>query len=328
MRMGLFLRWGVGCCVWAALLMPGLADAEPLRLAVSRTPLCLPLYVAEEKGYFGAESVDVQLQECLGGQRCLASLLGGRADVATVADMPLAMAAFERADFAILATFVNGSGDLKIVMRGPEGADAKLIAGGIGVPIGSAAQYYLDLYLIVSGIDPRTVRIVDLRPEQLVEGLVSGKVDAIAAWEPYGFQALKALKALKTDGHAHSASNGYIQTFNLVVPRHLAGPRDEAFERLLRALLRAEQFIQQEPEAARAILRRRLGLGEEALDFAWPNFSYRLRLDQSLIATMESEARWALREGFVKGKAVPNYLTFLHAAPLRKVKPTAAVIGR
>ncbi|MBL0728547.1 ABC transporter substrate-binding protein [Piscinibacter sp. HJYY11] len=310
--------------MWA-LLVPGLACAEPLRLAVSRTPLSLPLYVAEEKGYFSAESVEVQLQECLGGQRCLAQMLEGRADVATVADLPMALTAFRRTDFAIIASFVHASEDLKIIMRGPKGGDASLTSRRIGVPIGSAAQYYLDLFLIVSGIDPRTVRIVDLRPEQLVENLVSGKVDAIACWEPYGYQALKALNG---GGHALSASNGYIQTFNLAVQRRLVGVQDVAFERLLRALRRAELFIQQEPDAAKAILRRRLAMESDFLEFSWPSFSYRLGLDQALIATMESQARWALREGQIAGKAPPNYLSLVHAAPLRKVKPTAATIGR
>jgi ABC-type nitrate/sulfonate/bicarbonate transport system substrate-binding protein len=306
-------------------VLHGVAQAEPLRLAVSRTPMSLPLYVAEEKGYFGAEAIEVKLHECLGGQRCIASLLAGRADLATVADMPIAMAAFQRSDFAILATFVNAREDVKIVARGPKGSSVDLTAKRIGVPHGSTAQYYLDLHLIVSGIDPRTVHIVDLRPEQLVDSLVSGQVDAIAAWEPYGYQALQALKG---QGHALSASNGYIQTFNLVAQRRLVGAHDEILERVLRALLRAEQFIQQDPDAARATLRRRLGLGQDFLDFAWPHFTYRLSLEQALIATMESEARWALREGQVQGKAVPNFLSFVHAAPLRRVKPAAASIGR
>jgi NitT/TauT family transport system substrate-binding protein len=106
------------------------------------------------------------------------------------------------------------------------------------------------------------------------------------------------------------------------------GTHDVSFERLLRAMRRAEQYIQQEPEGAQAILRRRLQLDQEFLDFAWPMFSYRLGLDQSLIATLESQARWALREGQIQGRAAPNYLSFVHAAPLRKAKPTAAAVGR
>lgn len=314
------------CAVWLGLLVPGLAQAEPpLRLAVSTTPLSLPLYVAEEKGYFAAESLEVQLQECVGGQRCLSQLFEGRADVATVGDLPLAMAAFQRADFSIIATFVSSGDDLKIVMRGPRDAGASVASKRIGVPFGSTAQYYLDLHLIVSGIDPRAVRIVDLRPEQLVDALMAGKVDAIACWEPFGFQALKALGP---QGHAVAASNGYIQTFNLAVQRRLVGRHDAALERLLRAMRRAEQFIQQEPQGAQAILRRRLQLDQDFLDFAWPLFSYRLGLDQSLIATLESQARWAVREGQIQGRQAPNYLSFVHAAPLRKAKPTAAAVGR
>lgn len=326
MRIAMCLRRMVfAVAAFSALCAQGVARAEPLRLAVSKTPLSLPVYVAEENGYFAAESVEVVLRECVGGQRCLGNLLEGNADAATAGDLPITLAAFQRADFSVVATFASASEDLKIIARGPKGKDTNLTAKRIGVPLGSTAQYYLDLFLLVSGVDPRAVRIVDLRPEQLVDSIVSGKVDAIVAWEPFGFQALKAMKG---QAHALTASNGYILTFSLVVQRRLVGTQDASLERVLRALRRAEQFIQHDAEGAKAILKRRLGLDQEFLDFAWPSFSYRLGLDQSFIATLESQARWALREGQIQGKALPNYLSFVHTEPLRKVKPTATSVGR
>src|SRR3954464_16084677 len=41
----------------------------------------LPLTIAEQKGYFKAEGLDVEIQDFPGGARALQALLGGSADV-------------------------------------------------------------------------------------------------------------------------------------------------------------------------------------------------------------------------------------------------------
>ncbi len=305
----------------------GASAADSLRIAVSRTPLSLPLFVAQEKGYFAAEGLDVQVDECLGGQRCLKSVLEGRADLATVGDLPIALNSFDRTDYSVIATFVNSNDDLKLIARQGGGSAEPLALAGkrIGVVIGSSAQYFLDLHLLNVGVDPRGLQIINFAPEETVDALVSGKVDAIAVWEPYGFLALKAMG---TKARVLPVSSGYIPTFNLVAHRQWVGTRDASLVRVLRALQRSEQFIQQQPEAAKAILRKRLQLEQAFVDWVWPSFAYRLALDQALLTTMESQARWALREGHIKGKNHPNFLTLVHTAPLRAVKPTAVGLGR
>jgi ABC-type nitrate/sulfonate/bicarbonate transport system substrate-binding protein len=97
--------------------------------------------------------------------------------------------------------------------------------------------------------------------------------------------------------------------------------------RLLKAIVRAERFIQERPDEAKAILRTSLQLDQPFIEWVWGGMAYRLSLDQSLISTMEGEARWARREGHVKG-ASPNFLGLLHSAPLKAVKPSAVGVNR
>jgi NitT/TauT family transport system substrate-binding protein len=58
-------------------------------------------------------------------------------------------------------------------------------------------------------------------------------------------------------------------------------------------------------------------------EWIWKPRRASLTLDQSLVKTLESEARWAMREGHVKGSVAPNYLGFIHAAPLQALDPDA-----
>ena len=93
------------------------------------------------------------------------------------------------------------------------------------------------------------------------------------------------------------------------------------------ALARAERFIASEPQKAQAILRTRLLLDQAYIDWLWPRYRYQLTLDQALLTTLESEARWARQENHVVASQSPNYLSFIHSAPLRRVQASAVSIA-
>jgi NitT/TauT family transport system substrate-binding protein len=299
--------------------------AESLSLAVSRSPLSLPLYVAQSEGYFAEEGLDVQLKPCVGGYRCMRQVLEGQADFATVGDVPIALSAFSSSDWAIVATFVTTHDDVKLVARKGVVASAAQLAGKrIGVVSATASHYFLESYLLTHFIDPLDVQAVALQPEELVPALTEGRVDAIAAWEPYAYSAVQALKG----GAQALSGGGYRATFNLVVQRRLVGARDASIVRVLRALERAQVLIREQPARAHAVLRRTLAVDQAFVDYIWPQLQYRLSLDQGLLKTLESEARWALRERHVVAARPPNFLGVLYPAPLLIVKPDSTGIVR
>ncbi len=320
-------RWGLRLGLLMVMAGGSGAWAEPMKLAVSRTPLSLPLYVAQHNGYFGAEGLEIKLNECLGGHRCLRQVLDGQADVATVGDLPVVMNSFSSSDYAVIGTFTKSSDDIKLITRAQAGikTPAQLDGKRIGAIKGTASEYFLELYLLSAGLDPQTLTVVHLQPEDLVQALQSGKVDAISVWQPYGYLALKAMGAGAT---VLPSNNAYVQTFNLVSHRKLVGTLDDALSKLLRAVERAERFIHEHPAEAKEIMKQRLALEQDFVDTVWPGLRYRLGLDQALLVTMEGEARWARREGHATGPLKPNFLQLVHSAPLRSVKPDAVAIPR
>src|SRR5262249_49147312 len=143
------------------------------------------------------------------------------------------------------------------------------------------------------GVDPRRVHMVPMQAEDMLPALRGARVDAIAVWEPYAWEALQGADPVAV----HLPVSGYIETFNLVAPRSRFGRDDALLAHLLRALDRAEGAIQADPAAAQAVLVKRLGVDPRFVDWVWHGLSFRLSLEQSLLTTMESEARWAQREG-------------------------------
>ena len=298
------------------------AQAAPLTLAVARTPLSLPLYVAQAMGYFSEAGLNPTLSDCVGGHRCLQLVLEGAADLATASDSPVMFRSFERSDYVVIGTFATTSDDVKLVGRRSASITrpGDLRGKNVAVVRGASSHYFLDSFLLLNGIDPRSVNMIALQPDEMAAAMQSGKVAAVAVWEPFAFDTLRAMKG---DATVLPHAGVYSLSFNLVAQRWLAGARDTDLVKLLRAVGRAEAFIRNKPLEAQAILRRRLGVDQAFIDWVWPGLHFQLSLDQSLIKTLESEARWAIREGHVAGKTVPNYLRYMHPLPLREVDANA-----
>ncbi|MFL6626077.1 MAG: ABC transporter substrate-binding protein, partial [Vitreoscilla sp.] len=309
-----------------AWLAPGAARAAPLRIAASRGPLSLPLFIAQRQGFFAAQGLDVSFVDCIGGRRCLRLVLDGKADVATSAEMAVVQESFAHEDAAIVATMVHASDNLKLVARKGGGiAGGEQLAGRrVGVTLGTTAQYQLELHLLAVGVDPRRVAMVPLQPEDMAGALKDGRIDAAVVWEPYAYAALHGPDPV---GLRLPLAGGYIENYGLVARQALFAQRDDAVVRLLRAVERAEQFIQAHPAEAQAVLRERLQLDQAFVDWVWGGLAWRLSLDQALLSTMEGEARWAQRERHVAEGARPNVLMLVHAGPLKVVKPAAVGFG-
>jgi len=317
---------------WAllALLAPARAAAadapESLRIAAARAPVSLPLYVAQQRGFFADEQLDVSFTDCIGGTRCLRQVLDDKAELATTSEMPVVLQGFAHADIAIVATVAHATDNLKLIARKASGVMRGDQLGGrrVGVIAGTAAQYLLEIALFDVGVDPRRVTMVPLQAEDAVQALRSGRIDAVAVWEPYGYAALHGPDAV---GLRLPLGGAYIESYNLVGRRTVLARRGDAMARLLRAIERAEHFIVAEPAAAQAILRQQLKLDQSFVDWVWGGLAFRLSLDQALLSTMEGEVRWAQREGHVGAGARPNVLTLVHPGPLRAVNASAVGIG-
>lgn len=301
--------------------------AEPLVLAAATLPLSLPVRIAQVEGYFAAEGLQVRVADCPFGRVCLRRLLDGQADFATVADLPVALAGFETDRFAVVGTITTNTSDTRLIAHAASGIGgaADLAGKTVGMVAGTTAQYVLDMQLLLAGVDPAALRIVAVTPDDAASRLQQRELDAVALMEPYAGGALRALGA---QAHALAGRRIYQLHWNLVVARGAGGVRrsDTEIAALLRAIDRAEQLIQREPARAKAALAQWLRLTPAEVELLWPSQSYALTLPQSLLTTLEGQARWALRAGHARGQP-PNMLRLLHDAPLRRVRADAVTLA-
>lgn len=309
-----------------ALTLFGTAKAQDLRLAVARGPVSLPIYVAESQGYFEREGIVVRAQECASGQSCFQLLAEHKADLATAAELLVTLGSFSGSDVAIIATLSSSSHGIKLVARRSAGIQVPQDLRGkrIATVAGTSAQYFLDRWLEFHDIDQKGVGIVLLAPGQLAAALARRDVDAIVIWEPI---ASAAMAALAQDALMLPSPRIYTQHFCLIASRSAIAQREADLVKLLHALARAERFIAEQPAQAQRILKARLQGGVGKVDIS--DHVFKLTLEQSLIATMDGQARWAVRQGHVQsGGTTGNLLRSIEPSLLGKAVPGSVSLVR
>ena len=167
-------------------------ETTKVSIAVSRTPLSSPFYIAREQGYFAEEGLEVTFIDTLGGHKCLKKVLAGEAEMGTTSDTPIMFNGFKRDDFVVIATFVTSHNDVKIMARqdGSIQSAQDLAHKKIAVLPGSASQFFLDFFLLMNGVDHETVTIEDMNPEECRRRYMTSE---LTAYRSGSHLALKAL---------------------------------------------------------------------------------------------------------------------------------------
>ena len=316
---------GVGCCV----LLSGCetkkeaGHIEKLIIAASTTIHPVLIKIAEEKGFFREEGLDVTLQFHTTGISGLQSLISGKADLATAADTPLMFTMMRGAKLSILATIETSTKNVAIVARKDRGISsaADLKGRRIGVPFGTSGDYFLDSYLTLNGMNRKDVILVDMKPEKMAGALHQGKVDAVSVWNPLVTTLGKELGDRGVMLHNDSA---YKETSNVVSMQGFAEQHPETIRRLLRALVRAEDFVLNNPQESQRIISKFCGIDIPTLMNIWNDFQFIVSLKQSLLLSLENQAHWAINNDLTDNhRTMPNFYDSIYTKGLKAVKPEA-----
>ena len=278
---------------------------EKITLAEGQQPIAGLVYVAFTRGYFENEGLDVTLQPHTSGKACLNALLEGKADLGTVAETPLVHAALRGEETYVISTIHQADKNTVIVARKDLKITTKADLKGkkIGVSFGTNGEFFMDLILTMQGISRHEVEAINLKPEEMFNALVNGEVDAVATWNPY---VINLQKELGDIGITFFSEGFYTETYNIVATHDLVNNNPKTIKKVLRALIKAEEFIKESPGESRNIIANYVGMDTHQLTELWDVYTFEVTLDQSLILTLEDEARWAIKNNLTDATEVPN----------------------
>jgi len=288
--------------------------------AVATTPQPALLDIALERGFFRSEGLDVQRIVAPTGKHALDMMLAGEVDLAVAAETPIMAAIVGGRDVAVIAGIFKSDKSEMIIARKDAGIakPADLKGKRVGLTMGTSQAFFFDIFLARHGIPRKAVTMVDMKPKEYTRAFQAEKLAAIVTSIP---RAPGLKKQMGDRAVVFYGEGFYSETYNLVATRKFAAREAESLKKILKALYRAEKFALEKPAAAQDVVARTTGVDVELVRGFWPDLRLRLGLDQTLIANLEHQARWSIRNKLIKNVPLPDFTRWMAADYLRDVAP-------
>ncbi len=293
---------------------------EAVTLGLAHESLAALAMIARDRGFFAEAGLDVTAKDYKSGALAMKGLLAGEVAITTAADIPIVFESMARRDFRIVATIGSSDNEPRIIARKDQDVKtpADLRGKRIATQKASAVHFFLHVFLLQNGMVAEDVKLSFLKPDDLVKALVDGEIDAFSMREPYISQAAKQLG---DNAVVFEKPGLYRKTFNVAVTADLLKNRPEVVRRAMHALVQAEAFAQKNPEQAIQIVAKVLGSPPAGIAAIWPDSVLKVSLDQSLLVSLEDEAKWIIGNKLTDATETPNYLDMVHVGTLKAVAP-------
>lgn len=230
----------------------------------------LPAFVAEEKGYFKDENLEVTLKKLDSSKLATDALYAGDIDAsAGSSTVPLLGAESTQPNKAkVYALGYTGNsekttlGAFVVKDDSPFGTVSDLVGEKIAVFPGGTAKILLTRYMQAQGVDTADIEWVEQLPNLWAASLQSGAVDAVYAYEPQ-------LTIFKQDKANPVRVMGYGALEFEIDPLYLGGAtissdfiskNREAAKSYIRAYYKGIDFIKNNEKEAREILAKYTGV--------------------------------------------------------------------
>jgi len=245
----------------------GRANAEQTNVTIGYSALriSLPVFVAYENGYFEEEELNVKLERYETAQPLMEALVSGEVDIAGYTALPITFNCMLKSNkelYFVTAIMEDQDHPISYFLV-PANADEDInIADFKGKKIGIlptiAYQVWLEIILKANGVNPKDVQIIPIAPMVEQDALRIGEFDALFTNDPAATKAIK-------NGIARKISN------EALVPKYLGEPfifgsfnidkifadnNPEIIEKVVNALDKAVQFVNEEPVLAKQAMKR------------------------------------------------------------------------
>jgi len=290
-------------------------------------PGSAPLAVAYYNDYFKEEGLDLTIEKFTAGRFSFDAMLTGDVDIADVAETPLMFYRFQGDDIYVIGTMTSYNKGMKVVARKDQGILTPLDLENkrIGILKGTTSEYYMGAFLKKYGIDESEVILVNLKPPEMVTSLVRGDIDAFGVWEPFIY---KAKKELGNNVIVFADEDVYTGTWNFAVKKEFAEKNPETLKKFLRAMVKAEEFMDSNKEESFVITADYTGLEPKVVEGIWEDFMFDITLSPELLEYLEKEAEWAKEKGLLpEDSEIPDYNSMIYSNLLREIKPEAVTVS-
>ena len=283
--------------------------------------------IAEEKGFFKEEGLDIENKLMTGPDENASLVAGGDAKICFGSMYNNISVAANGVKVKVVAPLVNAAGTQSVVARkGLEINSPKDLEGKkIGMTNGAGVLIAIRNMCKATGVDINKLQFVNLGVSDQLASLDRGDIDAMAAWEPWVGKAIDHGGTLLFSGTKSNlpGAEGDVHWIDfymtLQVTQDFYDKNPETVEKLLRALHKATDYINEHPEDAAKIIAKRINIDEKECLRIMQENKYTMQYDQQFVDGANNMANFMLEMGNIK--SVPKTEDYLEPTMLKKVFP-------
>ena len=287
----------------AAILLPRVAAAaESVTVMAGFGVQFMQVYVADKAKLFEKEGLSVTVKLSTTGKVAVDGLVAGAGVMAVSGVFPAVSAAANGPIYLITPVAIE-DGDTKVIVR--SGID-NLKGKRVGYTLGADGHLFVLKYLEQQGMAESDIKSRNVPTEGLVSAFVRGDLDAVVVWEPVASKALAAVKGSKV-----LAAKGVVPIFNPISMRKdFVENRPATAQKLLKALLAANEFIKENPDKAAEITAE---VGQLEVGFVrklMGTYIYTMTIDDDFYNGIGDIADFMYLSGDLRKKADPRKLVY------------------
>lgn len=230
---------------------------EPFRIAIVTWVGYGPFYVAQEKGYYKEEGLDVNIVKIEDEGARKSAFISGNVQGAINTIDALASGAPQGLPGLVIYKIDDSNGGDGIVANKKITTIQELKGKTVAYPKGLPSHFFLLYLLRKNGLSSRDIISKTMEAGEAGAAFVAKKVDAAVTWEPWLTQAAKT-----KHGHILMTTReapGLIVDVFMISPK-TKKERAKDVEKLVRAWFKAIEFIRQHPSEAYEIMAKQLGI--------------------------------------------------------------------
>jgi NitT/TauT family transport system substrate-binding protein len=322
-RVALALCAAAAVCLSAAVPVSWAADPVPVRLILNwkfEGPNA-PFFLAEDRGYFAAQGIKIQLDAGEGSSAPPSRIASGAYD-AGFGDITSAIEFAAKNPQVPLRTvyMLYNKPPLVVVSMKTKGfkKPSDLVGKTLGAPVFDAGYRLWPTFAKAAGIDAGAVKWVNMQPNLRESLLIKGEVDGVTGYDlTVGF-SLKAIGVPLADVDMMYYGDYGIDVYSnaIIVSKALIDKSPQAVKGLVAAINQGWRDSMADPDAAITSLLKRDGLLKRDVE--------RERLEwavKRLIATPEAAE---IGLGAVKPERLERTIEIMHTAFALPTRPSAA----